>query len=614
VTEPTFGLTFARDSNEPRPVVPSDLSVIGLVLPSEDADSVTFPLNVPVEFNSSDTAYLSKMGTGDLYRAVTAINDQLGDLQVAARVVAVRVAKGANDNETIANIIGSQANGTGLYALLKAGQLLALIPRIIGAPGYTGRFARASAGSTDVTSAVKTGGNIGDGTVTLGAPEFLAGVQAGVYKVRCRGGTLGTTSAPKSGGNTGDGTITAVSADPGAAKGIWKIRCVETTVNGGRFAIEDPSGSLILGLATVGNPFDGAINFTLNDGTADFALGDGFDVTVFDAVPANGGVFTVQRPDGSFGPEATVGVEYASQVKFTISDGTTDFIIGDGFDLTVTGVAGTALANPICAELPAICAQLMAHAVVGGPGTTKQDAIDWRETINSDRLVCVDNWSKLQEGTQTVDEDGAARVMGIGVRVDHQHRGVPSHSWANQVVNGIVGLKRYDAFSLVDGATDAQILLSHNIGITARGELGVETAIASSGFVFVGTDNAGDDPLWQFYNVTRMRDYIHLALLKSLRKRLGTTNITPHGIQAVLNDVTLFLRDLKADEHILGGKVGFEKDKNSPENLRLGKFRLFFNAEEPPVLRRIDIDSRRHRPALEALLETLIAQANTLIA
>lgn len=419
MTEPTFGIVFNRDSNEPRPVVPSDLSVVGLVLPSDDADASIFPLDTPVEFNSNETSYLTAAGTGDLKTALVAINAQLAEFQVAARVVAVRVAEGYDIDETIDNIVGDQSSGTGIYALLRAGQLLGVIPRLIGAPGYTGHFTR------------------------------------------------------------GEGDV--------------------------------------------------------------------------------------------------------------------------------------AQANPICAALPAICAQLLAHAVVGGPGTTKQDALDWRETINSDRLICVDNWHLVSTTPSNVYRDGSADVLGIAVANDFRHSGVPSHSWANRPVQGILGLKRYDAFSLTDGATDAQILLANNVGVTVRGELGVETAIAAAGFVFVGTDNAGDDPLWQFYNVTRMRDYIHLGLLKSLRKRLGTTNITPHGIQAVLNDVTFFLRDLKADEHILGGRVGFEKDKNSPEQMRLGKFRIFFAAEEPPVLRRLDIDSRRDREALTAMLDTLIAQANTLV-
>jgi phage tail sheath protein FI len=310
-----------------------------------------------------------------------------------------------------------------------------------------------------------------------------------------------------------------------------------------------------------------------------------------------------------------VGVAYTGTgPRFTIADGSADFVVGDGYDLTVVITGGTAEANPICAVLPAICTQLLAHAVVGGPGLTKQDAIDWRETINSQRLICIDNWEKRLRGSIEVYEDGAASALGIAASVDYQFGGVPSRSWANRPVTGLLGLKRYDAFSLTDGATDAQVLLTNNVGVTVRGELGVETAITSNGFQFIATDNAGDDELWRFYNVTRMRDYIHLLLLKATRKRLGTTNITPHGIQAVLNDITFALRDLKYGEHILGGKVGFDKDANSPENMRLGIFRVFFAAEEPAPLRRLDIDSRRDREALSIMLDTIIAQSNTLVA
>lgn len=609
MTEPTFGIVFHRDTSEPRPTVGSDMAVLGIVLPSDDADPAAFPLDRPVDMNSNDAAMLAKIGTGPLYRVLQRVNAQLADLQVAARCVLVRVAAGATMDETIARIVGDQAAGTGLYALLRAGPMLGVIPRIIGAPGYTGHFVRASGGSTAVVKAAKPGGNVGTGDVTLGVPAFLAGAQLGIYKLRNKGGALAAVSAPKIGGNTGNGAMTGLSADAGAATGTYVVTCLSTGANGGTFVVERPNG-IVDGIALVGSAYHGQVHFTIADGATDFAMGDAFTVTVSATTPANGGVFTVQRPDGTFGPDAAVGVAYASQVAFTVTDGATDYAIGDGFDLTVTGVAGSALANPICAALPAIASQLLAHAVVGGPGTTRQDARDWRETINSERLIPVDNWELTTQG----EIDGAASVMGVGVRTDFLSGGVPSRSWANQPVQGLLGLRRTDSFSLTDGATDGQELLADNIGITVRGELGVETAAASSGFIFIGTDNAGDDELWRFYNVTRMRDYIHLGLLRSLRKRLGVTNITPHGIQAVENDTAFFLRDLKADEHILGYGVGFERDKNSPENVRLGRFRIFFKAEEPSVLRRLDIDSRRDREAIVAMLDDLVTQANTLVA
>jgi uncharacterized protein len=68
------------------------------------------------------------------------------------------------------------------------------------------------------------------------------------------------------------------------------------------------------------------------------------------------------------------------------------------------------------------------------------------------------------------------------------------------------------------------------------------------------------------------------------------------------------LRDLQADGDILGFDVGFERDQNSPEELRQGKFKVLFKAEEAPVLRYIGVRSARYRPALDALLDDLLAQ------
>lgn len=615
MTNPTIGIMFNRTSDEPRPVVPSDMSVLGYVLPSDDADANVFPLNTPVEFNSSDTSYLSKLGTGPLYRTLLAVNGQLDDYQQAARVVVSRVSDDEDIAQVIANIVGSQAAGSGIYSLLRAGELLGVIPRIIGAPGYTGHFSRTNP-NVNVTRAAKSGGNTGNGLMTLAGTAYGADAKNGVYRVRCIGGARSAASAAKQGGNTGNGAMGSLTADATAATGAWRVVCQAASADGGAFAVYRPDGSFD-GVAIVGQAYNSPAgpNFTIADGATDFVVGDEFVLTVTATVPANGGVFSVTDPAGTRLADATVGVAYdTSHVKFTVVDGSTDFAIGDGFDVTVVITGGVAEANPICAALPAVCSALLAHAVVGGPGTTKQDAIDWRETINSDRLIPVDCYVKVADGTSVIEEDVVARAMGIAVRRDYLWGGVPSHSWANEPVQGIVGLKRYDAFSLTDGATTGQELLAANIGIVARGEMGVETAIAQSGYTFLATDNAGDDPLWQFYNVTRMRDYIHLGLLKALRKRLGASNITPHAVTALENDIEFFLRDLKADEHILGYRVGFEKDKNSPENLRLGKLRIFFQAEEPPPLRQLTIDSRRYRAALDDLLDTLIQQANTLVA
>ncbi|NRP30853.1 MULTISPECIES: phage tail protein [unclassified Aliiroseovarius] len=279
-----------------------------------------------------------------------------------------------------------------------------------------------------------------------------------------------------------------------------------------------------------------------------------------------------------------------------------------GFTSQRTG----AEANPVCAALPPICEKLLAHAVVDGPATTEQDAIDWRETISSSRLIPVDPAVKVYAEGVSVVQPASPAIIGIGVRRDHEKQGRPFHSWANQPVQGIVGPSRPINFSLTDGATEGQRLLSANIGVLLRGEMGVESAIGQGGFIFVGTDNAGEDDLWRFYNVTRGRDFIHLMLLRTLRFYLGRFNVTGQTIQAILNTMETGLRNLKADGDILGFELKFTRDQNTPEELRQGRFTVSFAAEEAPVLRYLGIQSARYRPALDALLDDLLAQVGTI--
>ena len=84
--------------------------------------------------------------------------------------------------------------------------------------------------------------------------------------------------------------------------------------------------------------------------------------------------------------------------------------------------------------------------------------------------------------------------------------------------------------------------------------------------------------------------------------------INGQTIEAIRNTMVSALRDLQAEGDILGYKVSFERDQNNPNNLRLGKFTVNFAAEEAPVLRQLGIRSSRYLPALDTLLDNLIAQ------
>jgi hypothetical protein len=89
-------------------------------------------------------------------------------------------------------------------------------------------------------------------------------------------------AAAKAGGNTGNGTITLDATTPvlaGAKPGVYTVRCITAAANGGTFRIEDPDGQ-VMGDVAVGGTFSDDLKFVIADGTADFIVGDGWDVTV----------------------------------------------------------------------------------------------------------------------------------------------------------------------------------------------------------------------------------------------------------------------------------------------------------------------------------------------
>ncbi|MEE9923964.1 MAG: phage tail protein [Brucella anthropi] len=496
MADPIFGISITRVDNEARPAVASDMSIVGIVGTAPAANADAFPLNTPVFMYSDDAAKLLALGaTGTIPDALSGINAQLGEFAVSAKVVIIRVEEGADYDATAINLIGSEAERSGLFALLDAGPVCGVIPRLVCVPGYTSQ---------------QRGGL---STLTLG--------------VQGKNLTEAPTIAFSGGGDNPNRVMPTAHAVLGTGADADKVTSL----------VIDSAGSNLSGLLTV----------TFSGGGDD---------------PAK--------------------------------------------ELPTASAAIEVLANPICAALPTILNRILAHAVVDGPATTLQAYKDWRETINSERLIPLETAVKV--GTDAVVKPGSSRVIGIAVRRDHEKNGRPFHSWANQPVQGIVGPNRPINFSLTDGATEGQEILLANGGVIVRGEMGVESAIAAGGFVYIGTDNAGQDDLWRFYNVTRGRDFIHLMFLRTLRFYLGKFNLTGQTIQAVLNTMNFALRDLKAEGDIIDYKIGFTRDQNSPEELRLGRFKVDFAAEEAPVLRYLGIRSARYRPALDALLNDLLAQ------
>lgn len=174
---------------------------------------------------------------------------------------------------------------------------------------------------------------------------------------------------------TGNGLMSALFAGPEVQKGNYLVKCTVAVANGGTFSVTAPSGKLLPD-ATVGTAYRSRhINFLISDGSTDFAVDDLFTIVVTTGAPAvvgtgngtisglslgpdaksgqylvenieaitNGGAFKVVSPDGDLiaigyivaGAGGTLILANQRQLNLTITDGSTDFAVGDVFQVFV---------------------------------------------------------------------------------------------------------------------------------------------------------------------------------------------------------------------------------------------------------------------------------------
>ena len=145
---------------------------------------------------------------------------------------------------------------------------------------------------------------IDDGILASGT-KYLPGTVLGLQ-------TLGAISeAAKGGGNTGNGTCTALSVKAGAKVGVYKAIVEIAGTNIATWNLYDPTGELIdqkqysgSGATAVFN--NDQIGGTITDGSTDFVVGDEFDITV----AAGAGQYVNYNPGNADGSENVAGICY----------------------------------------------------------------------------------------------------------------------------------------------------------------------------------------------------------------------------------------------------------------------------------------------------------------
>lgn len=225
------------------------------------------------------------------------------------------------------------------------------------------------------------------------------------------------------------------------------------------------------------------------------------------------------------------------------------------------------LANPVVAELLGIAERLRATIIADGPNTTDSAAIDYREDWGSSRVYVVDPHVKVMKSGVIVTEPVSARVAGLIARIDND-RGF-WWSPSNNEINGIVGSHRPIDFALGDPNARANLLNENEVA----------TIIQEDGYRLWGNRTCSSDPKWAFLSVRRTADMLNESLLRAHMWAVDR-NITKTYVEEVTEGVNAYLRQLKAQGAILGGKCWADPDLNTPQAIQDGK--VYFNFDFTP--------------------------------
>ncbi|MQU22130.1 phage tail sheath family protein [Pseudomonas helleri] len=219
---------------------------------------------------------------------------------------------------------------------------------------------------------------------------------------------------------------------------------------------------------------------------------------------------------------------------------------------TATLAVGTALDG--------LAGKLRAIAIIDGPNTTDEAALEYRENFGSKRVFFVDPGIKFWDtGTSaTVDAPASAWVAGLFAWTDAEYGFWASPS--NKEFVGITGTGRPIEF--LDGDETCRANLLNNAGIT--------TIIRDDGFRLWGNRTCSADPKWAFVTRVRTQDMVMDAILYG-HKWAVDRSITKTYVKDVTEGLTSFMRDLKNQGAVINFEVFADSELNTASQLEQGK-------------------------------------------
>lgn len=328
---------------------------------------------------------------------------------------------------------------------------------------------------------------------------------------------------------------------------------------------------------------DGVVSIAVTDGGAGYT-----------AAP----VVTIEPEDGDEtggGAVATATVAGGKVTAITVTAAGEGYVLPPKVTLTGGGGAGALavantgdVANPFVSALASISAQIRARAYIEGPNTTGADAVRFRNTINSDRILIID-----PKGVKNVDDVPvivpiAPVFAGVRARVVSGAEGV-SGSVSNKIIRSLDGVARTVAYP-----EDSNYLNERSIATVINERGGLRTW---------GSRLATDNPLWAFDSVRATADMINEAL-EDLYFLYVDRKFTAHNLKMLVEDGNATMRTFIKNEDILGGRVWLS-DQNTPDLNVQGNVFLGVEFEPVGLMEQIRITAHRNILYYQLLLDSV---------
>lgn len=219
---------------------------------------------------------------------------------------------------------------------------------------------------------------------------------------------------------------------------------------------------------------------------------------------------------------------------------------------SATQAVGTALV--------ALADKLRGIAIIDGPNTTDEAAIDYAAGFGAKRAILVDPGVQYWDTTAdaTVDAPGSAWVAGLFAWTDSEYGFWASPS--NKEFVGVTGTTRPIEFLDGDETCRANLLNNANIA----------TIIRDDGYRLWGNRTLSSDPKWAFVTRVRTMDIVMDAILYG-HKWAVDRSITATYVKDVTEGLQAFMRDLKAQGAIINFEVYADTELNTASQLEQGK-------------------------------------------